>query len=99
MLESRKFKLLVKTKATGTPLRGVIIVPICMVGYGIYIGVGLSALLGSTSRAMREPQHVDRASGLAPRFCLYAKPKTNGQVSGVCLDMNDKNDKWILHLK
>ena len=72
VLESRKFKLLVKTKATGTPLRGVIIVPICMVGYGIYIGVGLSALLGSTSRAMREPQHVDRASGLAPRFlCVY----------------------------
>ena len=32
-------------------------------------------------------------------FCVYAEPKTNGQVSGVCLDMNDKNDKWILHLK
>ena len=68
VLESRKFKLVVKTKATGTPLGGVIIVPIYMVGYGIYIGVGLSALLGTTTRAMREPQHVGPGTELAPRF-------------------------------
>ena len=43
-----------------------------MVGYDIYTGVGLSALLGSTNRAMREP--LDRGPGteLAPRFsCVY----------------------------
>ena len=33
-----------------------------------YIGVGLSALLVSTGRAMREPRYVERVTGLAPRF-------------------------------
>ena len=33
-----------------------------------YIGVGLSALLVSTCRAMREPQFVERATGLTPRL-------------------------------
>ncbi|MCI6369985.1 MAG: hypothetical protein MR819_03115 [Prevotella sp.] len=32
-----------------------------------YIGVGLSALLVSTGRAMREPRYVERVTGLAPR--------------------------------
>ncbi len=36
-----------------------------------YIGVGLSALLVSTCRAMREPQFVERATGLTPRLFLY----------------------------
>jgi len=30
--------------------------------------VGLSALLGQTDRAMREPQHVGPGTELAPRF-------------------------------
>ena len=49
------------------------IVPILLVGYDIYIGVGLSALLGQTDRAMREPQHVGSGTELAPRFwCVCA---------------------------
>ena len=43
-----------------------------MVGYDIYTGVGLSALLGSTTRAMREPLHRGPGTELAPRFsCVY----------------------------
>ena len=33
-----------------------------------YTGVGLSVLLVSTCRAMREPQFVERVTELAPRF-------------------------------
>ena len=33
-----------------------------------YIGVGLSALLVSTGRAMRDPRYVERVTGLAPRL-------------------------------
>ena len=43
----------------------------------IYTGVGLSALLVSTCRAMREPQFVKRATELAPRF-------------SICMDYEDK---------
>ena len=60
-----------QNQSNGNAPRDVIIVPISMVGYGIYIGVGHSALLGLTNRAMREP--LDRGPGteLAPRFCMY----------------------------
>ena len=62
MLESRTFKLPVKNKATGTPLNDVVSVRInTNVLMFTYICVGLSALLGLTDRAMREPQHIDRA--------------------------------------
>ena len=73
VLELRKFKLLVKNKATGTPLGCIIYIPIkmlclflwvdvsCGMDY-IYIYVGLSALLVSANRAMRRPQHVERAA-------------------------------------
>ena len=46
---------------------------ILRVGYCIYIyiGVGLSALLGWTTRAMREPSKRGPGTGLAPRFCVY----------------------------
>ena len=38
----------------------------------MYTYVGLSALLVSTSRAMRRPQHVERVTELAPRsFCIW----------------------------
>ena len=37
-----------------------------------YIGVGLSALLGTTTRAMREPSKRGPGTELAPRFsCVY----------------------------
>lgn len=42
-----------------------------------YTGVGLSALLVSTCRAMREPQFVKRVTELAPRFFI-------------CIDYEDK---------
>ena len=60
-----------QNQSNGNAPKGVIIVPISMVGYGIYISVGLSALLGSTNRVMREP--LDRGLGteLATRFCMY----------------------------
>ena len=39
-----------------------------------YIHVGLSALLGWTIRAMREPLHRGPGTGLAPRFlCVCNK--------------------------
>ena len=62
VLESRKFKLLVKNKATGTPHGMYVYNPYWLlsieqksIGYIIFISVGLSALLVSTNRAMREP--------------------------------------------
>ena len=71
MLELRNFKLSVKSKATGTPQEvyyihalGVAMRSLRVaqqVVLYIYIGVGLSALLVSTDRAMRRPQHVERA--------------------------------------
>ena len=39
-----------------------------MMGYDIYIGVGLSALLGTTTRAMREPSKRGPGTELAPRL-------------------------------
>ena len=55
-------------QSNGNAPWGVIIVPIYVVGYDIYTGVGLSALLGSTTRAMREPLHREPGTELAPRF-------------------------------
>ena len=79
MLESRTFELPVKTKAMGTPHGGVVSVHIIIYSVSItYIGVGLSALLGLTGRAMREPQHRGPSRELAPRFfvCMLNEPKT-----------------------
>ena len=62
-----------KTKQRERPM-GCIIMPLvgslysAGKGVRIYIGVGLSALLVSTCRAMREPQFVERATGLTPRL-------------------------------
>ena len=61
-LELSNFKLIVKNKATRTPH----LVTIYFVIYSS--GVGFSALLVSTIRAMRRPQQVERASELAPRL-------------------------------
>ena len=61
MEESRKFKLLVKNKATGTSHGVFIYNPYWLLAIIVYeesniiISVGLSALLVSTNRAMREP--------------------------------------------
>ena len=79
VLELRKFKLLVKNKATGTPLGCIVYIPFkmqypflwmdCILWDDyIYIYVGLSALLVSTYRAMREASHSGTSDGLAPRF-------------------------------
>ena len=71
VLELRNFKLLVKNKATRTPQGVYYICPNCryalrrMAQEGvlyIHFCVGLSALLVSTNRAMRRPQHVERAA-------------------------------------
>ena len=71
VLELRNFKLLVKNKATRTPQGCIIYILIvamyskCVVQEGklyIHFCVGLSALLVSTNRAMRRPQHVERAA-------------------------------------
>ena len=80
VLELRKFKLSVKSKATGTPLKGVFKAPALSLGISMpcvnvgrlsYIGVGLSALLVSADRAMREPSDCgtgDRAGSTF--FCV-----------------------------
>ena len=62
-----------KTKQRERPLRCNYCTHHSMVGYDIYIGVGLSALLGLTDRAMREPQHVGLGTGLAPRFLCVCR--------------------------
>ena len=46
--------------------------------YYILIGVGLSALLVSTIRAMREPYYVERASGWLHVFYMYVRELTYG---------------------
>ncbi len=48
------------------PLGVQIIVPVLMMGI-VYIDVGLSALLGSTNRAMRESLGCAQGTELAPR--------------------------------
>ena len=69
----------VKNKATGTPLGCIVYIPFkmqypflwmdCILWDDyIYIYVGLSALLVSTYRAMREASHSGTSDGLAPRF-------------------------------
>ena len=85
--ESRKFKQLVKNKATGTP-QGCFICTARSVPYinrvegELYtnIGVGLSALLVSTNWAMREPLNRGTSDRLAPRFlCVWVNLiKCNG---------------------
>jgi len=88
MCELRNFKLLVKNKATGTPLGMYYIQPSLSSGdsvvcrqYGILyicISVGLSALLVSTRRAMRRPTHRGTSIRLAPRsFFVYMQKNKN----------------------
>ena len=48
-----------------------VIVRVCVRDNYMYIGVGLSALLGLTDRAMRRPSKRGPGKGLAPRFLLY----------------------------
>ena len=81
IVESRKFKQLVKNKATGTSHGMFIYSPHWIFAFSgniplgvfyILIGVGLSALLVSTNRAMREPFYRGTSIRLAPRFfCIY----------------------------
>ena len=78
---------LVKNKATGTPY-GVFIMysPWCVLTEDakgrLYtnIGVGLSALLVSTNRAMREPLDCERVTALASRFFVYMRPLFHSPV-------------------
>lgn len=86
-LESRKFIDKSRAKQQRTPHEVYYIQPLLVSDDSIvhcqesflytYIGVGLSALLVSTCRAMREPQFVKRATELAPRF-------------SICIDYEDK---------
>ena len=71
-----------QNQSNGNAPIGVIIVPIYMVGYDIYIGVGLSALLGWTIRAMREPSECGPGTELAPRFFVCDGPKTINSREG-----------------
>ena len=84
VLESRKFKLSVKNKATGAPLGVYYVMPIIYWWHhNIYISVGLSALLVSTDRAMRELLHRRPGTELAPRFlCAWVNLRLCYQVLG-----------------
>ena len=56
------------------PLGGVVFVHIVMVCYVIYIGVGLSALLGWTDRVMRKPSERGPGTDWLHAFlCMYLK--------------------------
>ena len=83
-LESRKFKQLVKNKATGTSHGMFIYSPhwlFTLLGdmllsvFYILIGVGLSALLVSTNRAMREPFY--RGTSIRTGSTLFLYPCRN----------------------
>ena len=74
VLESRKFKWISQEQSNGDALWGAYtvcpkhflyphVMGKCSGMLDIYIIVGLSALLVSTDRAMREPQDVKRATG------------------------------------
>ena len=78
-LESRKFIDKSRTKQQRTPhevydvqpsLTSITLVVVVRVFLYTYTGVGLSALLVSTCRAMREPQFVERVTEVAPRFFI-----------------------------
>ena len=85
-------RLSVKNKATGTPHGSVLYTFFIGIGvfqyqcwYYIYIYVGLSSLLVSTDRAMREPRYVERATELAPRFFVYV---------AICLILTAIGSRW-----
>ena len=62
----------------------------------IYTYVGLSALLVSTYRAMREPYTVERVTGLAPRFLyLYANNLSINRQEGAIGKIMIKHEKTI----
>ena len=78
-LESRKFIDKSRAKQQRTPhevydvqpsLTSITLVVVVRVSLYTYTGVGLSALLVSTCRAMREPQFVERVTEVAPRFFI-----------------------------
>jgi hypothetical protein len=74
--ESRKFKLLVKNKATGTSHGVFIYSPYWLLVIIVYeesniiISVGLSALLVSTNRAMREPFYRGTSDSTGSTFFM-----------------------------
>ena len=53
-----------------------------------YTGVGLSELLVSTCRAMREPQFVERVTELAPRFFVCISEQFSSTRSQLALFVN-----------
>ena len=78
-LESRKFIDKSRTKQQRTP-HAVYYIPLLLASDGfsfvvkrvyIYTNVGLSALLVSTCRAMREPQFVERVTALLHVFLFH----------------------------
>ena len=95
-------RLLVKNKATGTPLN-------CMYSYVdfrlsktcvdvglLYIYVGLSALLVSTNRAMREPIHSGTSDKdwLHVFLCILVNGINNNQISTLGA-REEENVKWM----
>lgn len=69
--ETRKFKLIVRNKATDALLvvycrHSLLFIMFC----SIYIIVGLSALLGSTIRAMREPTERGLSEEISSTFFI-----------------------------
>ena len=67
-LRISQIQTICQKQSNGNAPWGVVIVSIAMMDYDIYIGVGLSALLGQTDRAMREPSKRGPSTELAPRF-------------------------------
>ena len=75
--ESRKFKLIVKDKATGTPLRGVVIATAYPWLYTIFTSAwGFQRCSVGQSGQCESLQDVDRAQNWLHVFRVYAEPET-----------------------
>ena len=101
MCELRNLRLLVKNKATGTPLE-MYCSPLWLWGVshptpdGIkYIGVGLSALLVSTRRAMRRPTHRGTGKRSAPRLSVYANKLKRIMFAKAASELNRIVTHWL----
>ena len=87
VLESRKFKLSVKNKATRTPLSDVVNTNPLLVGLCIYIPWGFLCCSVLTDRAMRRPLHRGPSNRIGSTFfyCVCTTPKHKRHCRKVAL--------------
>ena len=106
--ESRKFNDKSKTKQRGRPMRCIMYIPrvltgtcvlagMCGLSIHIYTGVGLSALLVSICRAMREPFYRGTSNrNRSTLFCLcMINEETRTAIAGATGHTNRNTSIWF----